>query len=439
MSNDTLNDIAWEKFFEKYGVLDRISQGTSLQVSAHQMKEFREPRLMAKFDHKKNLPRIFLENHLSILPVTRGDYVISKFEAYHNFEKDTFALSEVIPVSIPSHIQSLDPSNITSENIALNCALVSGILTHFVNDEEIVPTVSGRMGTGTFEFDVKSSANKKISEHIVVKNVQMEIDAAYEGISHLALIEAKLDVSEDFLIRQLYYPYRVWESRIAKSVKPIFLVYSNGIYRLYEYQFLVLNDYNSITLVKQANYSIEDTTITVQDIQKILEETSREREASSEPHIPFPQADKFERVINLCELIQQTHELSREIVTEEYDFDSRQTSYYADAARYLGLIEKITKNRRCVKYRLSSKGKKILKYPFKSRQLAYCQAILSHKPFAEILTKYLTRGVMPTQDEIIRTMQYADIYSVKSEETFKRRSSTIRSWINWIVGLINED
>jgi len=63
----------------------------------------REARLMAKFDHESNLPKIFTNNGLSILPITRGSYIISHFNAYHiietNFEK-------IHNFSLPEHIQS---------------------------------------------------------------------------------------------------------------------------------------------------------------------------------------------------------------------------------------------------------------------------------------------------------------------------------------------
>lgn len=431
MKIKTLNDKAWEKIFEKYDILRHLNRIGHFKISSNQMKEFREPRLMAKFDHKMNLPEIFLKNNLSILPITRGDYIISKFETYHNFEINTD--NRIIPVSIPSYIQSLDADKIKSENIALNCAISSGIIAHFMDDEEIVPTVSGRMGTGIFNFNIRNSTNKNF-QNIEVNNAQIEIDAAYEGINFLALIEAKMDLADDFLIRQLYYPYRVWEKRIKKSIKPIFLIYSNGIYHLYEYKFQNLNEYNSLMLVKQKNYSIEDTSITIQDIQNILQNVQIERE----PQIPFPQADKFERIINICELIQQKQELTRIDVTQEYDFDTRQTNYYTDAARYLGLIEK-EKFNKTIKYNLTKKALKILKLNYKQRQLAYCKSILCHKPFADTLIKYFENGVMPTSDEIVQIMKLANLYQISSEETFKRRSSSIRGWINWIIELINQE
>ena len=51
------------------------------------------------------------------------------------------------------------------------------------------------------------------AENIEVHNSQIEIDAGYEGLQKLALIEAKRDLSIDFLVRQLYYPFRTWKDR----------------------------------------------------------------------------------------------------------------------------------------------------------------------------------------------------------------------------------
>lgn len=424
----SLNDIAWEKLFEKYDILENIERTGQFQISAKQIKEVREPRLMAKFDHTVNLPKIFADNGLSILPVTRGDYIISHFDAYHEFESND---SPITRVSLPTYIQSLDSGNIPSEAIALNCAVVAGIVADFLGDEEIVATVSGRMGSGVFDFNIGNLKNQSLSK-ITVNNSQIEIDAAYEGIHSLALFEAKRDLSEDFLVRQLYYPYRVWKSRITKPVRPLFLVYSNGIYRIYEYEFKDPNNYSSISLVKQKNYAIEDTTITVDDIQHVLGNSICE----NEPEIPFPQADSFERVINICELLSD-QDLSRNDVTEQYAFDARQTNYYTDAARYLGLVEKERENGIPL-YKLTEKGRTILKMGYKQRQLAFCSCILSHGAFADTLKSYLRIGVMPQKNNIVQIMKNSNLYNVNSDSTYVRRSSTIKGWINWIIELIND-
>ncbi len=424
----TKNDEAWNKLFEKYDILSKIEQNNSYKITAEQIIEFREPRLMTKFDHTINLPQIFTDNKLSILPVTRGSYIISRFNAYHNFENES---SDIIRVSLPLYIQSLDYSKIKSEAIALNCAIASGIIADFVEDGSLLATVSGRMGSGKFEFDIQT-LNTKSFQHINVENSQIEIDAAYEGENYLTIFEAKRDLSKDFLVRQLYYPYRVWERKVTKKVKPVFLIYSNGIYRMYEYAFENPNEYNSLVLVKQQNYSLEDTEISLNDIQTIMTTVKY----VDEPKVSFPQADVFERVINLCELLNE-HDMTRDNVTEKYDFDARQTNYYTDAARYLGLLEK-ARNNKVVKYSLTPSGKKILNMCFKKRQLALCELILSHKVFNDVLKLYFSHGVMPEKCEIVGLMKESKLYNVNSDETFGRRASTIKNWIDWIVGLINE-
>jgi len=322
MSNQpkSLNDTAWEQLFVKYDILNRIEERGRFEISAAQIKEFREPRLMAKFDHAINLPEIFTDNKLAILPITRGDYVISHFNAYHVFEPDDAPITRL---SLPSYIQSLDSNNIPSEAIALNCAVATGIVADFLQDDDIIPTVSGRMGSGSFTFNIANLKNNTPCL-IQVNNSQIEIDAAYEGVRCLALFEAKRDLSNDFLVRQLYYPFRVWQSRVTKPVRPLYLIYSNGVYRLYEYAFNDIYNYNSLVLVRQKNYTVEDTVIEITDIQNVLKRT----QIVQEPPIQFPQADNFKRVINICELLNE-QELNRNDVTEQYAFDVRQTNYYS--------------------------------------------------------------------------------------------------------------
>ena len=65
------NDKAWEALFKKYDILQQIESDGKFIISASQIKEYREPRLMAKFDHNINLPQIFAKNNLAILPISR--------------------------------------------------------------------------------------------------------------------------------------------------------------------------------------------------------------------------------------------------------------------------------------------------------------------------------------------------------------------------------
>ncbi|NLJ72867.1 MAG: transcriptional regulator [Syntrophomonadaceae bacterium] len=424
MSN-TKNNKAWKELFDKYNILNNIEKNAIFEIASEQINEFREARLMTKFDHKKNLPKIFTDNQLSILPITRGSYLISHFEAYKNFEEIN---SDVIRFPFPTHIESIDFENITSEATALNCAYVSGILADFMGDEEILPTVSGRMSSNSFNFNIMNTRTKT-NVSVNVANSQIEIDGGYEGLETLALIEAKNSISDDFLVRQLYYPYRLWSNSISKKVKSLFLTYSNGIFSFYEYDFGEPNNYNSLILLKQKNYSIEQTEISLEDIIQVFQQIK----LIVEPKIPFPQADNFKRVINLCELLNE-NDFTREEITTNYDFDPRQTNYYTDAGRYLGLIQKRTENRQII-FSLTDEGQRLFRLKYKPRQLKFMELILKHKAFNQVFKKCITDGEMPGKREIVEIMKNSNLYNVKSEDTFYRRASSIVAWIDWILGL----
>ena len=420
----TVNDINWEKIFQKYDVLDHITSNGEFRILAKQIKEFREPRLMAKADNHESLPNIFKDNKLGILPISRSEYLISSFNLYNEIQKIN---SEIKQVIFPSYIQSLDAKSLTSETMAINVAMAAGVFEDFLSEEGLVPTVSGRMSTGAFSFTIKSN-NGVFSHHISVNNSQIEIDAAFEGFDSLTLVEAKLYTAPDFLIRQLYYPFRTWVNRLRKKVRTIFVVFSNGIFNLYEYHFTDPSDYNSISLIKSMRYSIDDTRITIEDIEKI----ANELEPVNEPRVPFPQADRFDRVIDLCtNLFNQDKSLEK--ISWEYGFDIRQAHYYSNAATYLGLVEKNTDTGSAL-FSLTKSGKRIFSLNYKDRQLALCNRILEHKVFIEVYR--LTLQKTPTIQEIVSIMKSNYIFNVRREETYMRRAQTIRSWINWIFSLV---
>lgn len=428
MSRCTTNKEAWQLLFDKYNILEEINQNGYFKITAKQINEFREARLMTKFDNSANLPELFKDNGLAILPITSNSYMIAQFQTYKQFEETED--EEITKISFPEYIQSLDYNNITSEALAINCAYITQILEDFLDEEDLVPTISGKMGSGNFEFKINKKDNETEYINVAVQNSRIEIDGGFEGINSLALVEAKNVISDDFMVRQLYYPYRLWKSKVNKPVRPVYMVYSNGIFNVYEYKFEDDEDYSSIKFVKSKKYSIEDTEIDIQDIQDVFNNIN---EFDIEPEIAFPQADSFERVINLCELLLDDS-MTKSDITENYAFDERQTTYYTDAARYLGLVYKNKVDGNIV-FELTELGRKVLNLRYKQRQLEFVKLILKHKAFYDYLSLYLENSDKPTTFDTIEIMKHCDLYNIESESTYKRRASTIRGWIEWILDL----
>lgn len=422
------NDLAWECIFEKHKIIDKILIDGYTNISSTEINEFREARLMTKFDHRSQLPKLFFDNNLSILPTSRGGYVIGTFETFCDFNTDE---TETSSIEFPTFLESLDYKDITSEATAINCAFVSKILHHFTEEENLLPTVSGRMSSSSFNFDINSS---KGLFRVNVGNAQVEIDGGYEGDYSLNLIEAKNYISDDFLVRQLYYPFKLWSEKIRKKVRPIFLTYTNGIFHLREYEFINTNLYNSLVLVKHKKYVVQDSCFNLETLDELLNRTK----IVKEPKVPFPQADSFDRVINLCELLKQKEFISKEEITQNYDFDRRQTDYYSNAGKYLGLVEigRDVYNGQTGCY-LTKKGKQVFDLNLADRQKEFVKLIISHRAFKDALKLYLENGEMPEKEAIVEIMKRCKLHNIGSNSTYFRRSSTIAGWLNWIINQID--
>jgi hypothetical protein len=148
-SQPTANDKAWEILFERHKILEEVEKNGFFEIASGQINQERESRLMAKFDHSVNLPDIFRDNDLSILPISRSKYVIGKFATHLKVEYDSKI--EIIPFEFPAEIESIDYKKLYSESSALHCAFNIGIIDDLVS-EKTAYTVSGRMSTESFDF-----------------------------------------------------------------------------------------------------------------------------------------------------------------------------------------------------------------------------------------------------------------------------------------------
>lgn len=79
------------------------------------------------------------------------------------------------------------------------------------------------------------------------------------------------------------------------------MVYSNNIFRLLEYEFTDLRYYNSLRLVQEQNYSLEEIEITLDDLYDVWARTK----VKPEPAVTFIQADSFYKVISLVERLNE--------------------------------------------------------------------------------------------------------------------------------------
>lgn len=438
MSKKITANEAWKKLFEKYDIPGKVEKDGFFDIKASQIKDFKEPRLMAKWDSSESLPGVLKSHKINILPTSRGSYVMGKFNLYEDIPDWIDDVKKMQKVYVPE-FESIDIKNITSESNAINVLMISPILENFLEEGENYATFNGRMGTGNFDFTVDRKSNTPLK--INVDRAQCEIDAGLENDSSVVIIEAKNVVHLDFHIRQLYYPYRLWQTRVQKPIRLVFSIYTNQIYRLLEYRFTDINNYSSIELVREKYYTLQDINISNEELFKVYKSTKIKTDDNQDKTIvPFIQANNFERVISLIENL-QNDDLTPEQIAELMQFDIRQSDYYFNAGKYLGLFEKYdseeydeetAKYYKTVKIRLTKKGKKVAEKNYKPRQLELVKLMLEHKIFNKLFFDTYTTGTFPKPNDIQDLMRK---YNVCNEGQIHRRSGSVLAWLKWIFKL----
>ena len=427
---------AWQVLIDKYDILTEISNNGFFKISASQIKEVKEPRLMAKWDSSEQLPSSLKNNKINILPDSRSSYILSDFLLYQELPKVVEHVKNMAKVELPD-LQTIDVDNITSEANAINVLQISGILEDFLEldlDDVLYGTFNGRMSSGKFDFKVDT--RRQIQLKVDVDRAQIEIDGGFESDHCVVVLEAKNVLHEDFHIRQLYYPYRLWESKVDKPVRLIFSIYTNKIFRLMEYRFKEKENYSSIELVRTKNYSLEDTSITLDEIKDVYDSIKDTEVISDnmnvEDSVPFIQADNFERIVSLLENMYENPMTSEEII-ELMKFTTRQRDYYFNAGKYLGLFQKL-KEDKVRKYGLTNIGVAVYKKSYKERQLELVKLILSHRIFRDLFGEILETGVIPDKGRVVELELE---YNVCSIDVASRRATSVISWLNWIFNLVN--
>ncbi|WP_408933219.1 type II restriction enzyme [Corynebacterium marquesiae] len=414
-----VNDWGWLRILAA-GYDAELERRGYFYIGARELEQLsgRQPRLMAKHDFSTSRPWIFQRLQLGIVPVSRSEYLVGRFNLYERFPETQ--RGEVRTLELPAGLDTLSLEAVSSEAVALNGASASGMLEDFLGCAPLQATVAGRMSTHGLKVRLPD-----LGVDVAVDRAQMEIDGGFESLEHLVLVEAKNHLSEDFNIRQLYFPYRRFQQRLAKDVVPVYLVYSNGIFHLYRYEFRDPADFRSISLVDSARYALSSSHLDAQAALDIVRAVAPE----PEPAVPFPQANSFERVVNLLELI-ALQPLSKAEITQRYDFDPRQTDYYANAARYLGLAEPVEDT-----WEPTERGRRVIEQPQRdARNGALIRALAARRVFREVLELSLARGAVASTAEICAAMDGLGL----SLATSRRRASTVARWAQWVLDTVAE-
>ncbi|MBQ8472565.1 MAG: hypothetical protein IJ501_03585 [Bacilli bacterium] len=159
--------------------------------------------------------------------------------------------------------------------------------------------------------------------------------------------------------------------------------------------------------------------------QEILD--SIENFALENEEIPFPQANSFDLVLKTLNLV-YSNVNSALLISQCIGYAEREGKYYIDALRYLGLAEKSQKDGN---YYLTEDGFLLCACVDNRMNYRIIFKILEHEVFYKTFKYVVNTGEIPSIEIICKYMIENGI--VLSDDTLRRRASTVKGWIQWLM------
>jgi len=403
-----INDDKWKILFGRYDIISVVNREGFFDITADQIREVREPRLMCKMDFKQSVAKPFKDSGLSILAIQNGVYRIAKISPFFEIDIDLVNNIDPMDFKLPEYLETLNFENITGESQALDAAVASGMLRHLLEEETFL-TVRGRRYSTSMNIEIAEATTNRIITY-PVKSVQIEVDGGYEGRSQLVLIEAKMGTADNMNMRQLIYPHVHFQTLTEKTVKTFVMFYETGsvftfIPMTYEggTPRLAYDDASKYRLVS----SIEKTTI---------DPVINNRLPKIDYEAPFPQADDFSKIIYGLLKLSEIQPASKQELFGNFPIHPRQYDYYYNAIRWLGLAERDPATGDCV---LTNGGEYLVSITEEKRLAGLRSVMLSDELFAMIdagATSTATKEQLAKRKMSLKTFQ-------------GRRIKTVQSWL----------
>ncbi len=377
---------------------------------------------MTKFDARGARPQILQKNGLFLLPETNGSYLLLREDGYCDLPASKASEIEDFEAQFPFPLVSLRDA--TSEMSQLDRLFQCKLIEKVIGAGEIFATIRGRRFAPHFDYHVGDLGQ------FSARGIQYEVDQGYETRDEIVLFEAKNTTPNNFLIRQIYFPYRVYLNRFGKRVRTFFFNYNavSGVYSFHEYKFAEPLQYRSIEICKSQHFRVH-----FPDLEKpktLGDWLQKVPFSASHMGWEIPQADDFSKIIEFPLRVAAGYNDSG-LIASAFDFVERQSSYYRRACEQMGLV--CGENGR---YLLTEAGKKYTELSNAEREEKMI-AMLLQQP----VVRHAIEGAMQISSREIITAEIEKSIaqnSVLSGQTVHRRAQTVRCWLRWLETALGE-
>ena len=418
----------WSEILGRREISAPISHDGFFQISSQTLNEISKPlggpdaRNLVKFDSSDQLPSPLKNMGLSILPISRGEFLVGKFKVYLATPDEDLRQSPIRSFADSGRFETLDTSDLNSESKALMAAYSTGIIADFLGDEAH-HTGFGKTSAEQFSFTAPLVEHGRLPVNIV-SGTPMEIDGVYETRKIIGLVEAKNKRQRDFHVRQLYYPFRSLALKHSKPLAPILMTQSGGVFEFRQVNFRDHLDISSFEISKFARYAITPDRLTIAELKNHCNEVKKRTLPDGET---FPQADQFEKVFHVVTCLAR-NPMNKTQIAELFGYAPRQGDYYAKAGEYLGLVEKTGSY-----YRASKAGISLVQMSGVEQLRAISKLLLETPTIRDIFLETVkSRGRLPVR-AALGFMRHNDDNVGLNATTERRRVNTALDWVDWIL------
>lgn len=481
---------AWGILFAAYDIVRHVEEAGYYDLDVNKMmrdseiaKKWREQypgekapdnRNILKFDFSTDLPNIFKEYRLQIMPIGGNQYRIAPFNMYYPLVNMAVP---VIPMASPMKMASLDFTSVTTEPNAQTVAEITKMLTYIFHDlnpqnREVVSTLSGKNNVHDVRFNINNTVAKDRPIPLRIETWQAEIDGVYESNKTVLVVESKMKFPKDFNIRQLFIPRLLIEQTMEKlqqhkDTYVCYFVKTKDVYIFTVYRFTDLNNMNSITLQHQYKFRLSDDP---QNIFTIDGAAAKAKYNSDEavrqartliaqtnlmPHYPtytdgkpvsFLQANNLQVALDYLDFLgessatvvvndEQVARSGAEAFVDTFKYDRRQYNYYLGWLGYFGFIDRLSQG----KIVLTEKGKTFNAAGTAEKNKILIQSMAAHLSSRVILKALLDKqklAVTELVDVIRQEMKDVPAQSQISGNTLPRRISSVKSMCKQVLLLM---
>ena len=155
--------------------------------------------------------------------------------------------------------------------------------------------------------------------------------------------------------------------------------------------------------------------------------------------IAFPQANTVKTIWGIIDLVASgvgtTNELHSAISSDAaMRMSDRQVRYYADAARYLGMLDKSGTN-----YILTDIGRLFSTSDSQTRTTIFISQLSGMRSVFDLTLEYLLHNRFPDQESLQKAMTADDVMGKNDSEgdTVVRRAECLEAWLQWLTAQVD--